>query len=76
MRPVGEITLAESDDKEISCNDVVDIAILIAQRTVERQTIQLAILVPDLMLLMIEDAPSCLSVHSLARFTELCKRGT
>ena len=25
---------------------------------------------------MIEDAPSCLSAHSLARFTELCERGT
>ena len=47
MRQVGEIRFAESDDKEISRDDVVDIAIRIAQRTVERQTIQLSGLAAD-----------------------------
>jgi len=42
VRQVGEIRFAESDDKEISRDDVVDIAIRIAQRTVERQTVQLS----------------------------------
>ena len=49
VRQVGEIILAESDDKEISRDDVVDIAIRIAQRTVERQTVQLSGLAADLM---------------------------
>ena len=45
VRQVCEIRFAESDDKEISRDDVVDIAIRIAQRTVERQTVQLSGLV-------------------------------
>ncbi len=49
MRQVGEIILAESDDKEISRDDVINITICIAQRTVERQTIQLSRLAADLM---------------------------
>ena len=49
VRQVGEIRFAESDDKEISRDDVVDIAIRIAQRTVERQTVQLSGLAADLM---------------------------
>jgi len=49
MRQVGEIIFAEPGDKEISCNDIVDISIRIAQRVVERQAIHLAILVADLM---------------------------
>ena len=47
MRKVCEIRFAESDDKEISRDDVVDIAIRIAQRTVERQTVQLSGLAAD-----------------------------
>ena len=49
VRQVGEIRFAESDDKEISRDDVIDITIRIAQCAVERQTIQLAVLVADLM---------------------------
>ena len=49
MWKVYEIRFAESDDKEISRDDVVDIAIRIAQRTVERQTVQLSGLAADLM---------------------------
>jgi len=49
VRQVGEIRFAESDDKEISRNDVIDITIRIAQRTVERQTVQLSGLAADLM---------------------------
>ena len=47
MRQVCEIRFAESDDKKISRDDVVDITIRIAQCAVERQTIQLAVLVAD-----------------------------
>ena len=47
VRQVGEIRFAESDDKEISRDDVIDITIRIAQCAVERQTIQLAVLVAD-----------------------------
>ena len=47
VRQVGEITFAESDDKEISRDDVIDITVRIAQRTVERQTIQLSGLAAD-----------------------------
>ena len=47
VRQVGEIRFAESDDKEISRDDVVDITVRIAQRTVERQTIQLSGLAAD-----------------------------
>ena len=49
VRQVGEIILAESDDKEISRDNVINITICIAQRTVERQTIQLSRLAADLM---------------------------
>jgi hypothetical protein len=49
VRQVGEIILAESDDKEISRDDVIDITIRIAQCAVERQTIQLSRLAADLM---------------------------
>ena len=45
VRQVGEIRFAESDDKEISRDDVIDITIRIAQCAVERQTIQLAVLI-------------------------------
>ena len=48
VRQVGEIILTESDDKEISRDDVIDITIRIAQCAVERQTIQLAVLVETL----------------------------
>ena len=47
MRQVCEIRFAKSDDKEISRDDVIDITIRIAQRTVERQTIQLSGLAAD-----------------------------
>ena len=47
VRQVGEIILTESGYKEISCNDVVDITIRIAQRTVERQTVRLSGLAAD-----------------------------
>ena len=49
VRQVGEIRFAESDDKEISRDDVIDITIRIAQCAVERQTIQLSGLAADLM---------------------------
>lgn len=42
VRQVGEIRFAESDDKEISRDDVIDITIRIAQCAVERQTVQLS----------------------------------
>ena len=47
VRQVCEIRFAESDDKEISRDDVINITIRIAQRTVERQTIQLSGLAAD-----------------------------
>ena len=47
VRQVGEITFAEPGNEEISCNDIIDITICIAQRTVERQTIQLSGLAAD-----------------------------
>ena len=42
VRQVGEIRFAESDDKETSRDDVIDITICISQCAVERQTIQLS----------------------------------
>ena len=47
MRKVYEIRFAESDDKEISRDDVIDITIRIAQCAVEQQTIQLSGLAAD-----------------------------
>lgn len=48
MWKVYEIRFAESDDKKIPRDDVIDITIRIAQCAVERQTIQLAVLVETL----------------------------
>ena len=48
VRQVCEIILAESDDKEISRDNVINITVRIAQRTVERQTIQLSRLAANL----------------------------
>ena len=59
MRQVGEIILAESDDKEISRDDVIDITIRIAQCAVERQTMaaaQLKHITPEAARARIEDA--------------------
>ena len=47
VRQIGKITLVKSDNKEISRDDIIDITIRIAQRTVERQTIQLSGLAAD-----------------------------
>ncbi len=49
VRQVCEITLAESDDKETSRDNVINITICISQCAVERQTIQLSRLAADLM---------------------------
>ena len=49
MWKVYEIRFAESDDKKVPRDNVINITICIAQRTVERQTIQLSRLAADLM---------------------------
>ena len=49
VRQVCEIRFAESDDKKVPRDNVINITICIAQRTVERQTIQLSGLAADLM---------------------------
>ena len=45
MRQVGEIIFSETGNEEIPRDDIIDIAVRIAQRTVERQSVQLSGLV-------------------------------
>ena len=47
VRQVDEIRFAESDDKKSPRDNVINITVRIAQRTVERQTIQLSGLAAD-----------------------------
>ena len=76
VRQVCEITLAESDDKEISRDDIIDITVRIEQRAVERQTILLSGLAADQYDGLLEgihglDISADESLHTLQIITDL-----